>query len=139
LIEATTQLPGKFSMKDKARSHSMAIGLLLLAVAGSMQVPSETTAAAPLTLHVAVDGDDEATGTLGEPLQSLPAAQQRVRAHLARESATDVVIILHEGVYYLTRPLRFTSADNPAENHTITWQAAEGAHVRISGGRVIDK
>jgi hypothetical protein len=124
-------------MKE-ARFHSMAISLLLLAVAGSMLVSSETTAEPALTLHVAVDGDDAAAGTAGEPLQSLPAAKQRVRDHLAQEPASDVLVILREGVYRLTEPLRFTAADNPAEGHTITWQAAENAHVRISGGRVID-
>jgi hypothetical protein len=124
-------------MKE-ARFHSMAISLLLLAVTDSMLVSSETTAEPALTLHVAVDGDDAAAGTAGEPLQSLPAAKQRVRDYLAQEPASDVLVILREGVYRLTEPLRFTAADNPAEDHTITWQAAENAHVRISGGRVID-
>ncbi len=112
--------------------------LVLLAVAASMMVASEANAEAALVVHVGVGGDDAAAGTAAEPLRTLPAAQQRVRRHLAEERASDVVVILHEGVHRLTEPLRFRPADSPAEGHTVTWQAAEGAHVRISGGRVID-
>ncbi|MEX0741809.1 MAG: hypothetical protein WD079_03365, partial [Phycisphaeraceae bacterium] len=82
-------------------------------------------------------GGDAAAGTTEAPLRTLQAAQKRVRHHLAEQQETSVAVILHEGTYRLTEPLQFTPADTPAQGHTVTWRAADGAEVRISGGRVI--
>ncbi len=125
-------------MRKPTRPYLTLMVFVLLTAAGRMLVSAEANAEPALVVHVHVDGDDAAAGTVAEPLQSLPAAQQRIREHLAESPASDVVVILHEGVHRLSEPLRFTPSDSPAEGHTVTWQAAEGAPVRISGGRVID-
>jgi hypothetical protein len=50
---------------------------------------------------------------------------------------TDIVVELADGVYPMAAPLTFTTADSGASGHTITWQAAAGAHPVLSGGKQI--
>jgi hypothetical protein len=50
-------------------------------------------------------------------------------------TVSDVVIELSGGTYYLAAPLRFGPQDSGRNGHTVTWTAASGADVRISGGR----
>jgi hypothetical protein len=52
-------------------------------------------------------------------------------------TANDIVVQLADGVYRLTAPLRFTSADSPANGHTVTWQAAPSARPTITGARAV--
>lgn len=125
-------------MRKPPRPCSTWFVVAVLLSAGSSMVMVRASADSALVIHVCVDGDDSSPGTAAEPLQTLPAAQQRVRAHLTNDRASNVVVVLHQGVHRLTEPLRFTPADSPAEGHTVTWRAAEGAAVQISGGRVID-
>jgi hypothetical protein len=49
--------------------------------------------------------------------------------------SSDLLIVLADGTYRLTAPLVFTAADSGRNGHTITWQAAAGAHPVLSGGR----
>ncbi len=51
--------------------------------------------------------------------------------------SSDLVVMLSDGTYRLTAPLVFTAADSGSNGHTITWQAAAGAHPVLSGGRSI--
>ena len=50
---------------------------------------------------------------------------------------SDLVVELADGTYRLTAPLVFTAADSGTNGHTITWQAAAGAHPVLSGGKSI--
>ena len=50
---------------------------------------------------------------------------------------TDIVVELADGVYPLTATLTFDDADSGTNGHTITWQAASGAHPVLSGGKPI--
>ena len=50
---------------------------------------------------------------------------------------SDLVVELADGMYRLTAPLVFTAADSGTNGHTITWQAATGAHPVLSGGKSI--
>ncbi len=64
---------------------------------------------------------------------SITAAQAAVRS-AASSMKSDLVVELRDGVYRLTAPLVFTEADSGTNGHTITWQAADGAHPVLSGG-----
>ncbi len=63
---------------------------------------------------------------------SLTQAQTAVRA-AAPTMQADITVTLADGVYRLTAPLMFTAADSGTNGHTITWQAASGAHPVLSG------
>ena len=67
---------------------------------------------------------------------SITQAQTVVRA-AAGTMQTDIIVELQDGVYSLAAPLTFTAADSGANGHLITWQAAEGAHPVLSGGKQI--
>jgi len=68
---------------------------------------------------------------------SLIGAQQRVRHVLAtgEGKVKDVVVELAGGTYYLAAPLQFGPQDSGRNGHPVTWTAAPGAEVTISGGR----
>jgi hypothetical protein len=68
---------------------------------------------------------------------SLIGAQQRVRHVLATDQGgvKDVAVELGSGTYHLAAPLQFGPQDSGRNGHTVTWTAAPGAAVTISGGR----
>ncbi|GLY92605.1 hypothetical protein Airi02_105330 [Actinoallomurus iriomotensis] len=49
----------------------------------------------------------------------------------------DIAVQLADGVYRQTSPLRFTAADSGTGGHTVSWQAASGAHPVISGAKAV--
>ncbi|HEX7597278.1 MAG TPA: hypothetical protein VF518_03625, partial [Polyangia bacterium] len=67
---------------------------------------------------------------------SITQAQTVVRS-AASTAQGDIVVELADGVYPLAAPLTFTGADSGANGHTITWQAAAGAHPVLSGAKRI--
>jgi hypothetical protein len=67
---------------------------------------------------------------------SITQAQTVVRGAVGTMNA-DLVVNLADGVYRLAAPLVLTAADSGKNGHTITWQAATGAHPVLSGGRAI--
>jgi hypothetical protein len=91
-----------------------------------------TTAGLAADLYVAPGGDDRSPGTMEKPLQTLPRARD-----VARQQDDVVNIILREGTYQLEAPLKLRPEDSAAEGATITYSAAPGEDVLISGGRPI--
>lgn len=84
-----------------------------------------------ISLHVATNGNDNATGTANAPLATLPAAIEAARAkHAAGDS---VSILLHGGIYFLNEPLKLGVADSG-----LTIAAAENEKPIVSGGRRIN-
>ena len=67
---------------------------------------------------------------------SITQAQTVVRA-AAAAMQTDIVVELADGAYPLSATLTFTATDSGANGHTVTWQAAAGAHPVLSGGKQI--
>ena len=67
---------------------------------------------------------------------SITQAQTVVRSAAGTMNA-DLVVNLADGTYRLAAPLVFTGADSGTNGHTITWQAASGAHPVLSGGKSI--
>ena len=64
---------------------------------------------------------------------AITQAQALVRT-LAPSMQADIAVNLTDGTYRLAAPLVFTAADSGTNGHTITWQAATGAHPVLSGG-----
>ena len=86
--------------------------------------------AAPLILHVATNGNDNASGTANAPLASLPAALKTARQN--RTANEPVSILLHSGTFVLIEPIKLSPADSG-----LTIAAAENAKPIISGGHRI--
>ncbi|MBI2299948.1 MAG: hypothetical protein HYU66_13570, partial [Armatimonadetes bacterium] len=95
-----------------------------------------TLLAAPSAdVHVAPNGRDSNPGTAARPFATLAKAQEAVRAKLKAGLTQDLSVQLAAGTYELSEPLVFTPADGGTEAHAVTWSAAPGATVVVSGGR----
>jgi hypothetical protein len=95
------------------------------------------TAVTAADFHVAPNGDDANPGTKNQPFATPARAMAAVRALVSTGLKTDVRVVLHGGTYALRAPLVFTSADSGTPDHTITYAAAPGETVMITGGREI--
>jgi hypothetical protein len=51
--------------------------------------------------------------------------------------AGDVTVVLLDGIYRLTAPLRFGAADSGRDGHAVTWRAAAGASPVLSGAQPV--
>lgn len=126
--------------------HSMG-SLVVMAAVGTLVAGQ----AAALTLHVATDGDDRWSGRLerpnGEgtdgPLASLQGARDTLRrlqgrgAAAGAEAGAAVRVVVQGGTYALREPLVFGPQDSGTEEAPVSYEAAPGARVVLSGGREI--
>jgi hypothetical protein len=90
--------------------------------------------AAAAEFHVAPNGNDADPGTKHNPFATPARAMAAVRALVSSGLKTDVHVVLRGGTYALQAPLVFTSADSGTAVHAITYAAAPGETVVISGG-----
>ena len=91
-------------------------------------------AASAKEFHVAPGGDDGAAGSPGAPFATPARAQKAVRAFLAQGGTEHVTVVLGAGTYRLAEPLVFGPADGGSADRRVTWRAAEGETVTLSGG-----
>jgi len=93
-----------------------------LASVGSLPSPSPT-------VYVATNGNDTTgDGSSGNPYATLDRARQAVQGRPG--SAVQIA----DGIYYLSAPVSFSSADSGTVGAPIIYEAAPGAHPVISGG-----
>ncbi len=90
------------------------------------------------TLYVAPGGNDRASGTKRDPLATPHGALARIRKLRRGKSARALTVILHEGSYHLSRTLTCQPLDSGTAKTPLTFKAAPGASVVLSGGRVLD-
>lgn len=83
-----------------------------------------------VVIAVSPKGNDAADGSMKHPFRTLQRAQAAVRQV---NSMHDVVVQVGEGVYRVEQPLLFRTQDGGQNEHSVMWQAAEGAHPVISG------
>lgn len=113
------------------RAFPQALTALLFMAAGAVQA---------VEYHVSPQGDDAWSGLVAAPtaggndgpFRTLQRAQAALRQAPAGQPRA---VIIHDGVYYLDEPLRFTPADSGSAAQPVVWQAAAGARPVISGGR----
>lgn len=91
-------------------------------------------ALADTVFYVAPSGDDSGAGTQASPYKTIARAQQAVRAALPTASGP-VRVLVGGGTYYLEAPLTFTPADSGTASTPVSYEAAPGEQVVISGGR----
>jgi len=97
------------------------------------------SAAEPLKvdLYVAIDGRDNNPGTAAAPLASIARARDLLRPCLAAGMKSDLLVLIRGGTYRLSQPLVFAPEDSGTDRHTVTYAAAPGEKVVLSGGRKI--
>ncbi len=107
----------------------------LVAVTLALVLPA---AAAPTVLHVAPGGDDAAAGTAEAPLAGIEGARDALRKLRGDgKLAGGAVVVLAAGRYERTKALTLGKGDGGTAEAPIVYRAADGAEVRISGGRVV--
>lgn len=87
-----------------------------------------------LELFVSPNGSDDNPGSLELPFATLERARDEVRHRIADGLASDVEVILREGVYYLKETLVLDLRDAAPEGHTIAWRGFEKEKAVLSSG-----
>lgn len=95
-----------------------------------------TAAPAASSVHVAPHGRDTGDGSAAQPFATLARAQTAVR-ELKKTASDAITIELAAGTYHLAAPLRLTAEDSGRPGAPITWTAAPGAVVRLTGSIVL--
>jgi hypothetical protein len=96
-------------------------------------------AATQRSLHIATNGNDQATGAPAAPFATLERARDEIR-RLRKEHGDrlgPVEVVLAAGAYRLARPFELTEEDSGRPGAPVTYRAEPGAAVRLSGGRVV--
>jgi hypothetical protein len=87
-----------------------------------------------LELYVSPQGNDRASGKADAPLASLEGARLAVRK-LPRPLTEPVRVIFAAGTYRVTEAVAFDEQDSGDASQLISYEAAPGAKVVISGGK----
>jgi hypothetical protein len=98
-----------------------------------MALPLTVAAAtqAQTALYVTPDGNDAQPGTKDAPLATLAGARDRIRT---LKPATPVTVEFAPGTYRFANAAEFAEQDSGRNGAAITYRAAEGAEVRLTGG-----
>lgn len=91
-------------------------------------------------IHVAPApvGNDGHPGTFEQPVATPQRARDLARALLAGGLREPLEVIFAGGTYWLDAPLELRPEDSGTAAFPVTWKAAAGAEVVLSGGRKID-
>ena len=90
-----------------------------------------TTALAQTALYVSPDGNDAGTGTAEAPLRTLAGARDRIRT---LPKAAPITVEFAAGTYPVSAAVEFGERDSGTAAAPITYRAADGAEVRLTGG-----
>jgi len=101
------------------------------------QLLSFASPAPAVDFFVSPSGADTDPGTMAKPFATPRRAIEAVRALVAGGLRADVRVTFSAGTYELDAPLVFTPADSGTAVHSITYAAAPGQTVVLSGGRRI--
>ncbi len=99
--------------------------------------PAKEAQAMKPDVYVAVDGNDRNPGTKKKPFATLAKAREAVRGKIKAGLTKDLLVEIRGGTYPLTETLTFGPEDSGTEKFSITYAAAPGEKVLLSGGRTI--
>jgi F5/8 type C domain/Right handed beta helix region len=114
-----------------------AAAALIAGATGAASAVAATASAAPAVVLSVAPGGQGSACTANNPC-SLLTAQARVRAATPTMNS-DIDVVLADGTYQLSSTLAFDAAkgDGGTNGHTVSYQAAPGAHPVLSGGQRI--
>jgi hypothetical protein len=108
---------------------------LLLGTSAAVAQASPAAAAANAVIEVQAPGSSAASFTPGAQRTGSVYAAEALAATLADHE--NVTVELGTGTFRLPRPLTFTARDAGRDGHTISWEAAPGAHPVLSGAQQV--
>lgn len=132
---------GAISVTESPNRH-MTTNRLLISLLIGLAVFTSLSAASQLTIHVCVQGNDSADGSVENPLRTVEAAQRVARELRNQKSQQTIVVQLAPGVYELDTSLRFSEPDSGLQNYPLEIRGTDRnddgePKVIISGGRKI--
>ncbi len=113
----------------------MTTAVLIVLAMGVRSVAASEPAATQV--FVAPKGDDANPGTRERPLATLAGARDAVRVMKRKGLRAPVEVVLQAGTYQLEKPVVFEPQDSGTADCPITYRAADGAKVVLSGGKPI--
>ena len=87
-------------------------------------------------IYVAIDGNDEAIGTLAQPFASLHSAITEIRQPHQSQLKTGVTVIISNGIYPVREPLTLSAEESGTTEPPIRFVAQLPGEVRLIGGSV---
>jgi chitodextrinase len=112
------------------------VATALLAPATANAAPTATAGTKPISVYVAPTGSGVQNGTQKHPYRSLTAARDAVRK-ISGKAKSDINVVLADGTYTVDSTFTLTSQDSGQNGHTVTYEAAPGAHPVLSGGQSV--
>ncbi|MBM3499790.1 MAG: hypothetical protein FJX74_14110 [Armatimonadetes bacterium] len=101
--------------------------------------PTPRAEAAPLTLHVAPEGDDTASGRADAPFATLARTRDELRALREAGRLTGPVSVqLQGGRYFIDETVAFGPEDSGTVEAPVSYEAAPGATPVLCGGKRIE-
>jgi len=88
-------------------------------------------------IFVSPEGSDLNDGSRSQPVRTLETAQKLVREFKKTDAKRNIRVILSEGTWYLTQPLKYSAADGGSKTSEVTWEGAPDGKTILSGGRII--
>jgi len=113
------------------RRKYLRLTLLMLAI-GILETQAQS-------IHVSPKGSDKNPGTKEKPVASLTAARTLARSYKKTKGLPKggLNVIIHEGIYDLLQTFQLAEEDAGKKDAPITWAAAAGEKVNITGGKTI--
>ena len=113
------------------RRKYLRLTLLMLAI-GILETQAQS-------IHVSPKGSDKNPGTKEKPVASLTAARTLARSYKKTKGLpkSGLNVIIHEGIYDLQQTFQLAEEDAGKKDAPITWSAAAGEKVNITGGKTI--
>jgi hypothetical protein len=113
------------------RRKYLLFGLLVLAM-GILETQAQS-------IHVSPKGSDKNPGTKEKPVASLTTARTLARNYKKTKGLPKggLNVIIHGGIYDLQQTFQLAEEDAGKKDAPITWSAAAGEKVNITGGKTI--
>jgi hypothetical protein len=107
-------------------------------------IPATTMAERSVVFHVALNGNDAWSGTMGRPRRgetdgpfaTVAGAQRAIRDLKAKpgEPSGPIEVIIHDGIHFLSEPVVFTAEDSGTAEAPVIYRADRPGRAIISGG-----
>jgi len=104
---------------------------------GSITSPAGPGPLPEADFYVATEGKDTNPGTAAAPFATLTRARNAAREKVAAGLTRNLLVLIRGGTYPQADTLAFGPEDSGTEEHSVTYAAAPGETVVLSGGRRI--
>ena len=129
--------PLEIVLQQAAWRLATAMAALTLAAGSGRTEEPMTAPSTQADFHVAPDGKDTNPGTADAPFATVATARDAVRRKIAAGLTKDILVLIRGGTYRQTETLTFGPEDSGTDRFSITYAAAAGEKIVLSGGRSI--